>query len=321
MLNLHEIHKPTTIADALKFLQQPNTVALAGGTQLLADKRRDVRAVVDLSALGLSYIRERDGAVAIGATTTLAALDESPILRALADGVIAQAAHRSASSILRNQATIAGTLIAEPDGALAVALLALDARVTSPPFPPLLLGEGAGRTSSRFNNLGDQELTGARDDVRGGEVGFLARRAELLKQGALVTEIIVPMANPRASLQTVARTPSDKPIVCVVASAQILRSAQNDKVARDVRIALGGVGEIATRANAVENALEGQALDDALIEQAARAASQGLSPHDDPSTEFTLRNEGLRTNFRGSAEYRRAMAIVLTRRAVNALRA
>lgn len=270
MLNLKEIHKPTTLADALEFLRQPNTRALAGGTQLLADKPRDVRAVVDLSALGLSYIRERDGAVAIGATTTLAALAESPILRALADGVSAQAAHRSASSILRNQATIAGTLIAEPDGVLAVALLALDARAT-------VVGK----------------------ETRVIEVSDLARA---LTGQSLVTEIGIPLTNPRASLQAVARTPSDKPIVCVVASARIERG-----IARAVRIALGGVSEIATRARAAENALEGQSLNDAVIEQAVGAIRESpLQP---------------RSDFRGSAEYRREMASVLTRRALNALRA
>ena len=291
MLNLQDIHEPKTIEDALRLLQQPGTVALAGGTQLIADKRRDVRAVVDLSALGLTYIRENAGAIAIGATTTLAELVESPILRAMANGVVAQAAHRSAASVLRNQATIAGTLIAEPDGILAVVLLAMDARITSSPFPPFLLGEWVG-----------------------GEVGFLARRAELLSQGALVTEICVPTTNPRASLQTVERTPRDKPIVSVCAAAriEILRGvyteqserAQNDKVARDVRIALGGVGETAVRASAAEQALEGQTLSDAVIESAARTAAEGLTPRGD---------------VRGSAEYRQEMAVVLTRRAVKEL--
>jgi carbon-monoxide dehydrogenase medium subunit len=239
----------------------------------------------------LTYIRENAGAIAIGATTTLAELVESPILRAMANGVVAQAAHRSAASVLRNQATIAGTLIAEPDGILAVVLLAMDARITSSPFPPFLLGEGVG-----------------------GEVGFLARRAELLSQGALVTEICVPTTNPRASLQTVERTPRDKPIVSVCAAAriEILRGvyteqserAQNDKVARDVRIALGGVGETAVRASAAEQALEGQTLSDAVIESAARTAAEGLTPRGD---------------VRGSAEYRQEMAVVLTRRAVKEL--
>ncbi len=277
MLNLREIHKPTTLADALKLLQQPDTVALAGGTALNADARRDVRAVVDLSALGLSYIRESSGAIAIGAMTTLAELNDSPILRALANGVVAQAAHRSTSSILRNQATIAGTLINEPDSVLAVASLALGAQVTII------------RKDAQTVALAD----------------FLAMREHLLMQ-ALVTEITVPMANPRASLQTVARTPSDKPIVSVVASAriEILRSAQNDKVARDVRIALGGVAEYAVRTSATEKVLEGQRLNDALIESAVKSLGEGLSPRGD---------------FRGSAEYRKEMAAVLTRRALKEL--
>lgn len=279
MLNLKEIHKPTTLADALKSLQQPGAVALAGGSALIAEQRRDVTTVVDLSALGLAYIRESSGAIALGAMTTLAELNDSPILRAMANGVIAQAAHRSTSSILRNQATIAGTLISEPDGILAVALLALDAQVT--------LMEKTTRTITLAEFL--RELRESR---------------EIRK--SLVTEITVPMTNPRASLHIVARTPSDKPIVSVIASAQILRSAQNNQVAREVRIALGGVGEIVLRASAAEKILEGQALTEASIEQAANLAAQGLSPRGD---------------FRGSAEYRKEMAIVLTRRAMKELSA
>lgn len=271
MLNLRKVHKPTTLVDAVTLLHQPNTVALAGGTQLLAEKRRDVHAVVDLSALGLAYIRERDGAVAIGAMTTLAALDTSPILRALANGIVAQAAHRSASSILRYQATIGGTLITEPAGILAVALVALDARVT-------LVG-----ADTRTMPL----------------VEFLPARTTLLR-GTLVTEIAVPMTNPRATIETVARTPSDKPIVCAVAAARI-----ENGVAREVRLALGGVSETALRAHAAEAMLEGQALETARIEEAVRVAVQDLSPLGD---------------FRGSAEYRREMARVLAQRALKELK-
>ena len=276
MLNLREIHKPTTLADALKLLQQPGTVALAGGTELIAGARRDVRAVVDLRALGLSYIRESGGAIAIGATTTLAELAESPILRAVANGVIAQAAHRSAASVLRNQETVAGTLIVEPDSILAVALLALDARAT------------VVRKDTRTVPLAD----------------FLSMREHLLMTKvtsvmALLTEITVPMTNPRASLQTVARTPKDKPIVSVCAAARIEKN-----MARDVRIALGGIAETAVRASAAEKVLEGQALIDALVEKAARAAVEDLSPRGD---------------FRGSAAYRKEMAVVLTRRAIKEL--
>lgn len=270
MLNLTTIHKPNTLADAIQLLQQPGTVALAGGTALNSDKRRDVEALVDLSALGLSYIKEANGAVAIGATTTLAALEQAPILRALANGVASQAAHRSASSILRNQATIAGTLIREPDGVLAAALLALAASV----------------------KMAGKEIRSV------AMADFLKETKELGK--SLVTEISLPMTNPRASLQIVARTPSDQPIVCVCASARI-----ENGIARDVRIACGGVGEWAVRAGASEKILEGQTIA-SLIEKSAKVAADGLSPRGD---------------YRGSAEYRREMAVVLTRRALKELAA
>jgi CO/xanthine dehydrogenase FAD-binding subunit len=279
MLNLREIHKPATLAEAIKLLQQPGTVPLAGGTALIGDARRDVQAAVDLSALGLAYIRESAGDIAIGATTLLADLAESPILRALANGVVAQAAHRSAASVLRNQATVAGTLISEPDGLLAVVLVALDARVT------------VARKETRTVSI----------------VDFLSMREHLLMM-ALLTEIAIPMANPRASLQTVARTSGDKPIVSVCAAARIETSpsAQGERIARNVRIALGGVGETALRAREAEQLLEGQALGDPLIEDAAQLASKGLAPIGD---------------FRGSVEYRKEMAVVLTRRAIQELAA
>jgi carbon-monoxide dehydrogenase medium subunit len=271
MLNLKTIHKPTALEDALKLLRQPETVALAGGTYLSAERRNDVSALVDLSALGLSYIRERDGAIAIGATTTLAPVEESPVLRALACGVIARAAHQSASSILRNQATVAGTLITNPAGVLAVALLALDAGAK-------IVGDG-----TRLVPIVDLWKV-------------MKERAGT----ALIVEIIVPMTNPRASLQVVARTPSDKAIVCVVASARM-----ENGHASDVRIALGGVGDFALRPSAAEQVIQGHALSDAVIENAVgEIARAGLHPRGD---------------FRGSEEYRKEMACVLTRRALKDL--
>ena len=270
MINLRDINKPTTIPDALALLQKPGTVVFAGGTALIANQRPDVESVVDLSGLGLSYIKESNGAIAIGATSTLASLVESPILRALANGVLSDAAFGSESSILRNQSTVVGTLISEPNGILAVALLALDARV---------------------HIAGKESRTVPMED-------FLQEVQSLTHQ-AIVTEIDVPMANPRASMQTVARTPSDKAIVSAIASAQI-----GNGVARDVRISLGGVAEFAVRVKSVEVELEGKLLDETLVDKASAFASQGLAPQGD---------------FRGSAEYRTEMAIVLTRRALKEL--
>lgn len=267
MFNLSEVQRPSSIEEALRLLQQPYSAALAGGTTLVARKRRDIRILVDLSGLGLSYIRESSGAIALGATTTLSELVQSPILRAAANGILAQAAQRSATSVLRNQGTLAGTLLSEPNGVLAAALLALDSNVA-------IMGK----------------------ELR--VVPFLAFHSQWqqLLKGAFITELTIPLANPRASLQSVGRTPRDKPIVCACVAARIEQG-----IARNIRVSLAGVDETAIRALEVEKALEGQELTKALIEEVSPSAAQGLAPRGD---------------FRGSAKYRREMAVVLTRRAL-----
>ncbi len=267
MINLTEIHKPETLEEALTLLRQPGAAILAGGSGLLAGRRDDVRSVVDLSGLELDYIREQDGAAAIGAMTRLEEIAESAALRESASGVLARAAHRSAASVLRNQATVAGTLIVEPAGILAAALVALEAEVRTVP------------AADRALPLAEWLLAPATG-------------------GTIVAEIVIPAASlrRRAALETVARTPRDKPIVCVCASVEL----QNGKVSTTA-IALGGVAATAVRATAAERQLEGQPASAASIEAVAQAAQEGLKPPSD---------------HRGSGEYRLEMVRVLVPRAV-----
>jgi carbon-monoxide dehydrogenase medium subunit len=66
-------------------------------------------------------------------------------------------------------------------------------------------------------------------------------------------------------------------------------------------VALGGVASTPVRANATELLLERKSMSDERVEAAVEMAADGLTPEED---------------FRGSAEYRRAVARVLTRRAL-----
>ena len=278
MLNLQRIHKPQSLADALKLLQQPDTVVMGGGTNLIAERRRDVDAVVDLSALGLVGIETRGDEIVIGATTTLAALVESAVLRDIANGVLGRAAHRAHANILRNQATIAGTLIAEPDGIVAVTLCALDAQITR----AYLTTEGIATEQTSC-------------------VDFFNRR-QILLQNAILTELVLPgdARKRRAALETVARTPRDKPIVSACAALEL-----EGGIVRAGAVALGGVAATAWRAQDAERELLYQGLTDEVINRAAMAATSGLNSPGD---------------FRGSANYRTAMARVLTARALHMLK-
>jgi CO/xanthine dehydrogenase FAD-binding subunit len=224
---LAEYHKPTTLDEALKLLRRTRikTVPVAGGTRLVPEAARDVRAVVDLSALGLSYIqtsevsptapssgvlRKNFGSLAIGATTKLQAIADHEAARAYADGVLVEAILDSASRNTREAASLAGSIVAAPGNSpLFTALLALDA---------YLIVRGA---------------RGTREDE-------IALPYWTPQPRSLILRVTLPalQASTRAAYEKVARTPADLPIVCVAARATVA-----DQQLRDIRLALGGVAE------------------------------------------------------------------------------
>jgi len=73
------------------------------------------------------------------------------------------------------------------------------------------------------------------------------------------------------------------------------------KILRDVKIALGAVAPTPVRAKKAEEILKGNKLDDKLLEESSRAAVNEAKPIDD---------------VRSSADYRRKLVAVLTKRAV-----
>jgi CO/xanthine dehydrogenase FAD-binding subunit len=256
---LTEYHKPETIEEALKLLRRTSiqTVPLAGGTSLVPSAAPEVQAVVDLGALGLSYVKD----LSIGATTPLQTIIDHAGLRAYADGVLTAAILDTASRQTREAASLAGSIVAAPGNSpLVTALLALDAH--------LLVRTGRG----------------AREE----DVALLYWTPQ---PRALILQITLPVLteSTHAAYEKVARTPADLPIVCVAARATI-----DQGELRDIRLALGGVGEkpivIVQPAGSIE-----------VLAQLAVAT---VTPNDD---------------YFASADYRREMIGVLTRRVLSAL--
>jgi len=242
---LTEYHKPETVEEALKLLRRTSlkTVPLAGGTSLVPEAARDVQAVVDLSALGLSFIKTSEVAenlrgLEIGATTKLQAIADHEIARAYADGVLVKAILDSASRHAREAASLAGSIVAAPGNSpLVTALLALEAR---------LIVRGA----------------------RGTREEEIALPYWMPQPRSLILRATLPAlpVNTHAAYEKVARTPADQPIVCVAARATI----DGDQL-RDVRLALGGVADkpiVLTRSAG-------------SIEELARLAVSTVTPPDD----------------------------------------
>jgi len=129
---------------------------------------------------------------------------------------------------------------------------------------------------------------------------FLARRREVLSAPSLITDVSVSHSpadpQPGVGLAIVARTPADSPIVVACALLSI-----SNGLCTHARLALGGVADMPVRMVEAEALLTGRPLDETLIASVAAEAGARVQPAGD---------------FRGTAEYRQAMARVLSERAL-----
>ena len=123
-----------------------------------------------------------------------------------------------------------------------------------------------------------------------------------IQVGEVLTELIIPLPSSRRRtvyLKYLPRTADDYPTVGVAATAQV-----EDGLCKEIRVALGAVAPTPVRAKVVEEVLEGREATPQMIRLAAEAVADQVDPL---------------TDIRGSAEYKRDMAVVFTRRALEAI--
>ena len=126
---------------------------------------------------------------------------------------------------------------------------------------------------------------------------FTGVRQTVLAPDELLVELFIPAPGPRSGGSYIRHTPRRELDIAVVGVAS--QVTLTDGVCGRARIALAAVAPTPVRATAAERALEGQALTPARIEQAAELAVEAARPISDQ---------------RGSAEFRRHLVRVLTRR-------
>ena len=123
----------------------------------------------------------------------------------------------------------------------------------------------------------------------------------VLEPDEIITEVFVPKlaANSGgAYFKFLPRTADD---YATVSAAAVLTLDKNKKIVSDVRIALGSVGVTPIRATAAEALLRGQPLKAEAFAEAGEKAKEAVDPVSD---------------FRGSAAYKKDMAAVFVRRAL-----
>ncbi len=123
-------HWARDVDEALSLLRayEGKGALLAGGVDLARSARTDIAGLIDITGIGLAYVREDPKGLRIGATTTLSELLSHPLSREYAGGILAETLGQVAYPALRNMATIGGAAVsAHPWADIPTLLVALGA--------------------------------------------------------------------------------------------------------------------------------------------------------------------------------------------------
>lgn len=257
-------------------------LVLAGGTDLLVKmKRGELRPRLLLSLAGLSELNRVEASVDsglfLGPLTTMSQLEHSPILhgpwRAIAEG-----AGSVGGPIIRNRATVGGNIV--------------NARPCADTVPPLMALEARLQLSS-VRGTREVELD-----------GFISGPGQCdIQPDEILSEIRIPLQQTEYAgscyLKITRRAAMEVTIVGCAASLQL---EQDGSTVKRARIVLASVAPVLLRARQAEASVEGRALSDRSLDEAAALARGEAHPIDD---------------HRAPAFYRSEMVQVLTRRALS----
>lgn len=278
--------KPSALREAVSELaaRGPAARLIAGGTDLILMIQDGLVApeyVIDVRSIPelrrLAFDAHRG--LTVGGAVTLRALETSPLVRRLYPQ-LAQSAAEIGSVQIRNLGTVGGNLCtAMPSADLAPTLITLGAaaRIVGP----------AGERVLPVEQL------------------FAGPRRSALAPDEVLADISIPPPAGRSGgvyLKMANRPTMDITFVGVAVTVALSsHGSAADAPIRSARIALASVAPTPIRARAAEEVLVGRSPDPAALEKCGRAAAEACQPISD---------------FRATADYRREMVAVLTRRAV-----
>jgi carbon-monoxide dehydrogenase medium subunit len=271
---------PTSIAEAIALLAAHDGEAkpLAGGQSLvpmLAFRVASPSLLVDLRKLAeLRQIRITQDGVALGAMARWRDILDDARLRT-AHPLLVAAVEHVAHYQIRNRGTVGGSMAhADPAAEMPGIAVTCEAQIAV-----------AGKAGARVIAAGDF---------------FEGPLMTVLQPDEIITEIRLPLwpKGRRFGFQEFARRKGD----FALAAAMLFYDEDAGK-ARNARVGAIGVGDTPLRLTAVEQVLNGNAIDEATITRAEAAASAAVNPHDD---------------IHASGAYRKALVGVMVERALRA---
>lgn len=276
---LSEYAAPVTLAEAAELMADGQATVVAGGTDLMVqieagrrhykDRLLNIRRVNEMHG-----IEEIDGAIRIGALTTVTDVLNNDLLQSVAP-VLGETADKFASSQLRNMASLGGNICnASPAGDTIIPLLLLDAEVV------LTSWQGAAR--NRHVPLADF---------------FTGPSQTVIEDTEILSEIRFP--KPKSGFEARFIKSGPRPALEISTVSAGFGAVTGSDGLSGVRVALGAVAPVPYRAQETEAFLEGKTLSDDVIAEAADIAAGEVTPIDD---------------VRSSAWYRTHLVRIFTKR-------
>ncbi|MDO8785743.1 MAG: xanthine dehydrogenase family protein subunit M [Syntrophales bacterium] len=264
-----EYFKPNNIDEAISLLNGygEDAVILAGGQSLIPLMNLRLarpKYIIDINKIAeLSYIKDTNGGLSIGALTRHREIEKSDIIKSKYP-ILSKTVSLIGNPQIRNWGTIGGSIShADPGGELPTLLLALNGKVKV------------------VGNQGEREIDG--DDL------FLGYLTTSIEKTEILREVYIPEISPKMGWEFVELTKRSHDFAIV--SVAVLMSIDNAGKCNDVRISLGGVGSMPVRAKGAEEFLMDKAINDDSINEAANIASEEAEPESDIHASAEYRKE------------------------------
>ena len=277
-----DIFQPNSVEEASSILREkgPGGNFLAGGTDLIiAIKEKGLvpKYIVDLKRIpALSGIREEPKGGLAIGALTTLREIETSPILRQRYPFLAQSAAEVGSIQIRNRATIGGNMA--------------NATPSADVAPSLLALEAKAKISGK-----------AGERVVELEKFFRGPGQTVMGPDEILTELLIPPSQPGIVGEYIKFSPREMMDLAYIGVAVALLLSKKERRCEEVRIALGAVSPTPMRARKAESVLSKQILTEELAERAGEEASRECKPISD---------------VRSSAEYRREMVSVNTKRAL-----
>lgn len=278
-------YAPKTMDEALSLMAEHQAAPLAGGTDLLNNIKTNgftPKAVLYLmDCEECNFIRVETGgkggsACSIGPAARLRDIERDPEILKNFPA-LKEAINVIGGTQIRNMATLVGNICNASPGA---------------DTAPVLIVLGAEAEISRMGPKGKESRWVKMEEV------FAGPKKTILNKDELLTQVRIPLPGKDSgqSFRRLARVRLD---IAKINSAVYLE--REGETISEVKICMGSVAPTPVRTPTVEKALKGNSYSDTLVEEAASKVLKDINPI---------------TDVRSTAEYRKEVASILVREAI-----